>query len=62
METQSNRDDHPETPLEKILKEKFGVPDFGNLMHSIVDTMLDGMNAPDRAPETGLEKAPSKDK
>ncbi len=37
----------PESRLEKIMKEKFGSPDFGNFMQSIVDKMLDSMNAPE---------------
>ena len=49
--TNPHPDPHPETPLEKIMKEKFGSADFSGLMASIVDKMLDSMNAHDKTPK-----------
>jgi hypothetical protein len=40
--------------LEKILKEKFGDPDFGGLMNSIVEQMMKGM-AEDKAKNKGTK-------
>lgn len=44
--------------LEKILKEKFGDPDFGGLMNSIVDQMLKGLEENDNKAKTKAKNNP----
>ncbi|MDQ3002683.1 MAG: hypothetical protein M3Y08_15640 [Fibrobacterota bacterium] len=44
--------------LEKILKEKFGDPNFGGLMNSIVDQMLKGLAENDDKAKTKAKNNP----
>ena len=46
----------PENRLEKILKEKFGSPDFGSLMNTIVDKMLNNLNDASGKPDKEIPR------